>query len=267
MSDERPQPDPKTAEPGGTEPQPETGDEGKDAGCRRIWHVDQLSGEKSLSGERDHRVAVIGSGPAGLGCAHDLALMGYGVTVFEESTTGFRTVDVETRPETETVIIDMPANIKNDDLRHVTYDANSILIPVMPSPIDIYGASRFIAELLLNAQLDRRDCQVAVVANRTRENTNSYKALMRFLTSLKIPLLTSLRDSQNYIRAAANGLSIYELPAYMVRKDLEQMDIVTNWLNGWQTRSVGNVDMATEEPVESQYSETMLIPQHLRVAN
>jgi hypothetical protein len=45
------------------------------------------------------------------------------------------------------------------------------------------------------------------------------------------------------------------------------MDIVTNWLNGWQTRSVGNVDMATEEPVESQYSETMLIAQHLRVAN
>jgi formate dehydrogenase (NADP+) beta subunit len=29
------------------------------------------------------RVAVIGSGPAGLGCAHDLALMGYPVTIFE----------------------------------------------------------------------------------------------------------------------------------------------------------------------------------------
>ena len=28
-------------------------------------------------------MAVIGSGPAGLGCAHDLALMGYDVTVFE----------------------------------------------------------------------------------------------------------------------------------------------------------------------------------------
>ena len=28
-------------------------------------------------------MAVIGSGPAGLGCAHDLALLGYRVTVFE----------------------------------------------------------------------------------------------------------------------------------------------------------------------------------------
>jgi NADPH-dependent glutamate synthase beta subunit-like oxidoreductase/NAD-dependent dihydropyrimidine dehydrogenase PreA subunit len=29
------------------------------------------------------RVAIIGSGPAGLACAHDLALMGYSVTIFE----------------------------------------------------------------------------------------------------------------------------------------------------------------------------------------
>ncbi len=54
-----------------------------DAGCRRLWHADQLKGDNTLTGKRGHRVAVIGSGPAGLGCAHDLALMGYDVTVFE----------------------------------------------------------------------------------------------------------------------------------------------------------------------------------------
>ncbi len=189
----------------------------------------------------------------------------HGVAAFEESIAGFRTVNIETRPETETVIVDMPAGVTNDDIRYVTYDANSILIPVLPSPIDIYCASRFIAELLLNAQLDRRDCQLAVVANRTRENTNSYTALMRFLTSLKIPLLTSLRDSQNYIRAAASGLCIYELPAYQVKKDIVQMDAVTDWLDKWQTRHLGDVDLAVEGLVEDSYSDTTSMPQHIRV--
>jgi formate dehydrogenase (NADP+) beta subunit len=36
-------------------------------------------------GRHSERVAVIGSGPAGLACAHDLALMGYPVTIFEAS--------------------------------------------------------------------------------------------------------------------------------------------------------------------------------------
>ena len=65
------------------EPQSDTGAETNESGCRRPWHMDQLSNEESLEGEPHHRVAVIGSGPAGLGCAHDLALMGYSVTVFE----------------------------------------------------------------------------------------------------------------------------------------------------------------------------------------
>jgi NADPH-dependent glutamate synthase beta subunit-like oxidoreductase len=62
-------------------PQQESPDTADDAGCRRLWHVDQLSRDDSLDGTRGHRVAVIGSGPAGLGCAHDLAMMGYDVTV------------------------------------------------------------------------------------------------------------------------------------------------------------------------------------------
>jgi NADPH-dependent glutamate synthase beta subunit-like oxidoreductase len=65
-----------------SEPQPEPETDADDPGCRRLWHIDQLSREQP-AGARGQRVAIIGSGPAGLGCAHDLALMGYDVTVFE----------------------------------------------------------------------------------------------------------------------------------------------------------------------------------------
>jgi NADPH-dependent glutamate synthase beta subunit-like oxidoreductase len=52
-----------------------------DPGCSRPGHLSQLAALRSTA--PDKKVAVIGSGPAGLGCAHDLALMGYRVTVFE----------------------------------------------------------------------------------------------------------------------------------------------------------------------------------------
>ncbi len=48
------------------------------------WHLPQLESELAAAG-RGRRVAVIGAGPAGVACAHDLALMGYAVTLFEAS--------------------------------------------------------------------------------------------------------------------------------------------------------------------------------------
>lgn len=51
-------------------------------GNKWAWHLPiQVSSRKDVV--QDKKVAVVGSGPAGLSCAHDLALMGYKVTVFE----------------------------------------------------------------------------------------------------------------------------------------------------------------------------------------
>jgi len=46
----------------------------------------QPTSRKAPDHRRFDRVAVVGSGPAGLACAHDLALRGYRVTVFERET-------------------------------------------------------------------------------------------------------------------------------------------------------------------------------------
>ncbi|MEO8168976.1 MAG: FAD-dependent oxidoreductase, partial [bacterium] len=51
-------------------------------GNKWLWHLPmQVQSRKGIV--KNKKVAIIGSGPAGLSCAHDLALMGYQVTVFE----------------------------------------------------------------------------------------------------------------------------------------------------------------------------------------
>jgi chromosome partitioning protein len=149
---------------------------------------------------------------------------------------GREALQLQLSAETETLIIDLPAALNSADLQDVTYNAGSILNPVLPSAIDINCASRFIAELLLLAQIDRRNQQLAVVANRTRQNTKSYRMLARFLTSLSIPLIAVLRDSQNYVHAAGRGIGIGEMPRYLIHKDIEQFERIIDWLDRWRER-------------------------------
>lgn len=47
------------------------------------WHNEHVAAKAEKPAPNGHRVAVIGSGPAGLTCAGDLARKGYEVTVFE----------------------------------------------------------------------------------------------------------------------------------------------------------------------------------------
>ena len=140
------------------------------------------------------------------------------------------------QPDSSTLIFDLPAAIPHQQLHAYTYIADSILIPIMPSEIDVSSATRFIAELLLNVQLDRRDQKLAIVANRVRRNTKSFQMLMRFLASLKIPMIAVLRDSQNFVHASAKGIGICEMPAHRIKNDIVQMNSIIAWLNNWPTR-------------------------------
>ena len=133
--------------------------------------------------------------------------------------------------DSSVVIMDLPAGIPDTQLHNYTYMADSVLLPIMPSEIDVFSATRFIAELLLDMQLDRREQKLAIVANRVRSNTRSYQALLRFLTSLKIPMIAALRDSQNFVQSSALGIGICEMPAYRIKDDLASMNSIVAWLD------------------------------------
>ncbi len=131
---------------------------------------------------------------------------------------------------TERLIVDTPAALDSFALQEFTRDADAILIPVLPSAIDIHAASRCIADLLLVGRIERRAERVAVVANRVKKNTLIYEKLQQFLQGLDIPFITSLRDTQNYVHAAEAGLGIHELTTHKIRSDLRDWEPLIQWL-------------------------------------
>jgi chromosome partitioning protein len=128
------------------------------------------------------------------------------------------------------VIYDVPAGISGKELSAMVRRADTLIIPVLPSPIDIRAASHFIRDLLLVGKISRKQTKLAVVANRVRENTLVYHKLEKFLNSLKIPFVATLRDTQNYIRAEERGLGIFEMAPSAVAHDLEQWESLLKWL-------------------------------------
>ena len=143
---------------------------------------------------------------------------------------------IELPSDSKVVIIDLPAGTPVEDFHSWTHLADRVLLPVVPSAIDVFSASRFIAELMLDAQLDRSQQKLAIVANRVNSRTKSFEMLKRFLASLQIPLVATLRDSQVFVQAAASGLGICELPSYLVKNDLPQMNAIIRWLDKPRTR-------------------------------
>ena len=90
-------------------------------------------------------------------------------------------------PDAAHVIVDTPAAVPAQDMPDMTKSADAIIVPVLPSDIDIHACSKCIADLLLIAKVRRDEYRIGVVANRVKRNTVIYQSLMRFLETLRIP--------------------------------------------------------------------------------
>jgi len=154
----------------------------------------------------------------------------HGIAGFERSMRVTRSFATRVPLECQRLIVDTAAALDRQTLPEVTRNATAILVPVLPSDIDIHAATRCISDLLLVAKIRRDEQRIAVIANRVKMNTLIYKSLLRFLETLQIPVIATLRDSQNYIRAAETGTGLFEMSAATVREDLEQWLPLVGWI-------------------------------------
>ncbi len=152
----------------------------------------------------------------------------HGVCAHRHSMVQTRVYQMRLPEWTRRVILDAPAGVGGPDLLEMVRQVDTVLIPVLPSPFDIHAAAHFIRDLLLVGRVRANAVRVGVIANRVRRSTLVYRSLRRFLDALEIPFVGQIRDTQNYLHAAQEGLGVCELPG--ARRDVGDWRRIVEWI-------------------------------------
>ena len=128
------------------------------------------------------------------------------------------------------LVIDAPARSHGAELTDLVRHAETIVVPVLPSTIDIQATATFLEELKSVGKVANKQAKIAAVANRVRDNTLIFDDLDEYLTKARIPYIAALREAQNYVRAYTRGLGIFELPEYLAWPDWDDWAPLTAWL-------------------------------------
>jgi chromosome partitioning protein len=137
---------------------------------------------------------------------------------------------------TEVLIIDAPSRTHGEQLINLMRRAHTVLVPVVPSPMDIRAAQRFFGELRDIREHVKTDVKLATVASRVREGTRAADDLEDYLYDLRLPsgrrfpFLTLLRQSAYYLKAAERGISIFEFAPLATAVDREYWAPLLRWL-------------------------------------
>ena len=159
----------------------------------------------------------------------------HGVAAYDPPKSGItRSWQLRTPQHTRFVIRDTPAGHSGIELEDRVHESDIILIPVLPSAIDMYSTANFIRDLLLIGKARTRGKQIAIIANRTRIRTRSLIKLERFLENVDIPVITQIRDTQHYVRAAEQGIGVCEIVDSSAQRDAETWAHILDWLQEYE---------------------------------
>ena len=128
------------------------------------------------------------------------------------------------------LILDSAAGLHGKNLAHALKIAHKIIVPVQPSVFDMAAASAFLQTLLEEKAVRKHKTFIGIVGMRVNPRTRAAATLEAFLSQFGLPVLTYLRDTQIYVNAAFNGLSLFDLPVYLTGKDIEQWQPILNWI-------------------------------------
>lgn len=133
--------------------------------------------------------------------------------------------------EADWLVIDSPAGLHGKNLERALKLATKVAVPIAPSLFDIRASQDFLAALHAEKTVRKGHAFVGVVGMRVDPRTRAGVTLEQFMARQDLPVLAYLRNTQNYVNAAFEGKSLFDLPHYVAERDIEQWAGLTGWLD------------------------------------
>ena len=128
------------------------------------------------------------------------------------------------------LVLDSPAGLHGEKLAELVKRVEKVIVPIVPSSFDFAATQNFLNELLQEKSIRKGKAFVAIVGMRVDARTRAAERLDEFLVPIDLPVLTHLRDTQNYVTAAFEGKSIFDMAPSTVAQDIVQWQPILKWL-------------------------------------
>lgn len=132
--------------------------------------------------------------------------------------------------DAERVVIDAPAGSMAADLEQFLEHVDAIVVPILPSALDIEATVGFLNSLSKVPRVHKRKLPVGLVVNRSKPWTNTSQQAVEMLKTWPYPVVAQLRDTQAYVVLAGLGRSLFDYRSAQVRDHQADWDPLLKWV-------------------------------------